>query len=143
MIVANPSSKYSYAHESGGDLHPSATGKFLCAQAGLYNSEAKKVDAAAGWCVAAMQGDYYLSFGKLSLKERDAKTLMAKVFVYGNDTPIGTVAIENVGSDYFETRSDFTFDKHLYFLPETGYLVTLPRLNDRVIVQRVIMEPKK
>jgi S1-C subfamily serine protease len=143
MVFGKPISKYYYAHESAGDLLPSATGKFLCTSAGLHNSQATKIDPALGWCVAALEGDYYLCFGKLGFKEREAKTLQAKVFVYGHDTPIGTLPIENVSSDDYVTRNDFTFDKHLYFLPESGYLVTLPRLNDRVIVQRVILEPKK
>jgi hypothetical protein len=57
------------------------------------------------------------------------------VMMYGKDTPLGTLAIENVAAGY--NTSDFTFDKHVFFLPQTGYLVTLPRLNDRVIVQRL------
>jgi hypothetical protein len=32
---------------------------------------------------------------------------------------------------------DFTLGKRLYFLAESGYLVTIPASNDRVIVQRV------
>ena len=81
LLVGRPTSKYYYAHESAGDLLPGATGKFLCTGGGLYNPEAKIAEP-QGWCVASLEGDYFLSFGALGPKEREAKVLEAKVMMY-------------------------------------------------------------
>jgi hypothetical protein len=135
ILYAQPISQSFYAHESAGDVLPGATGKFLCTWSGLYNTEAKKLDAKLGLCLPALEGDYFLSFGSLGPKERQAKTLQAKVMAYAKDTPLGTVSIDNVDAGY--SGGDFSFDKHVYFLPIAGYLVTLPRFTDRLVVQRL------
>jgi predicted Zn finger-like uncharacterized protein len=137
LLYAKPNARYYKAHESAGDVLPSANGKFLCTGGGLYNTEAKMIDANLGWCVPSLEGDYFVSFGKRNPADRDPKALHGQVMVYGKSAAIGTVDIENVAADYFTPGNGFTFDKHFFFVPESGYLVTLPRFNDRLVVQQV------
>src|SRR5205807_1634930 len=105
--------------------------------AGLYSTQAQKLNVGNGRCLPALEGNYYLSLGPVSFVDRTAKTIPAQVMTYGKAQPVGTVMIKDVVSTDREARTDFTYDKHVYFLPQSGYLVTLPHLNDRVVVTRL------
>jgi S1-C subfamily serine protease len=135
LVVGNPVLRYYYAHESAGDLVPSATGRFVCTFGGLYSTQAQPLHIGNGRCLPALEGNYYLSLGKLPLLDNKPMTIEAEAMTFGKSEALGRVPIQNVSTAH--VFSDFALDKHVYFLPVSGYLVTLPHLNDRVVVTRL------
>ena len=102
-----------------GRVYPSAFGHFLVSD-GIYTPQLEKVDGPYYVHLQpALEGDYYLKL---------ETTGKAVVYTYPALKPVGALRVNGL-----ETTTPFP--AHLFFLPESGRMVTLNARNDRLTIE--------
>jgi hypothetical protein len=145
LVAGQPIAAVNYKHTSLGHVLPSAQGNFVATWSGILNRNTQPVpEAGKGVCIPALEGDYYLNLGNVWQGAKPGASTVAQVFRAGDRAPVGSVSLENiVGENESALRNDFTLEKRIAFLPQTGILALLPRDNDRVVIQRLRVALKK
>jgi S1-C subfamily serine protease len=137
--------KTAYAHESAGALYPSADGTTVVAKGQMFDTSAKPLGEKVGrhgatvWYVPAVQGPYYLSLNEVPNRPVGKGSLSLDVRMYGQDAKLATLPAVAGLSDLVDWISGSVqpLDQHIFFVPESKWLVVIPRTNDKLLLTKL------
>jgi hypothetical protein len=123
-----------YEHDSVGAILPSADGRLLFTNSGIYTSELAKVNAEGALYSPAAHGDFYLKIsGGTYHNVRERGKVTVTLFRSGDSRPIVTLPIE---PDFMDGdgwgRVDMTMEQRVIVLPRAELIVMMNKTRDQL-----------
>jgi predicted Zn finger-like uncharacterized protein len=154
VVLNNRQATIHELHGAGGSIFmPSADGRFVYAESGIYNPEMrlvypdKEIRNGYGPFMPAHQGPYFLRIEGATPLPSDRRPATGAVSVYlpeSRDQPLVTVpqvdGYVGGGIPYGKPSDKLMNDRRIHLIPEAKLLVSLPQTNDRLILRAVDLD---
>jgi hypothetical protein len=152
LVLTGNSLKYFYHHNSTAYIVPAPDGQRLYTTVGILTKELKMVRGSPSEMnryLPSYHDKYYLGFEfiqrprppSVGQATPEITGMNVSVYMMDNDRPL--VILNNLAlpaDNQVNPGSDFTFDKHIHFIPQAKLIITIPPTNDRLVLHRFDLE---